>query len=65
MASNAFTDEPAILQPTNTGSVLVPPIPQPLDAETDTTPLTVPQSTIILLVPCPAIMVAPDGTFQM
>jgi hypothetical protein len=40
-------------------------VPQLLTVETHTLPPLVPKVTVILDVPVPAVMVAPDGTVQL
>jgi hypothetical protein len=40
-------------------------IPQALLAVTHTLPLVLPKVTVMAVVPCPEVIVAPDGTVQL
>ena len=48
-----------------TGKVAVGLLPQEFPAETETRPAAAPGVTVIVVVPCPAVMVQPAGTVQL
>ena len=49
---------------TVTGKQVAMLVPQALPAVTQTVPEVLPKVTVIVLLPCPAVMEEPDGTVQ-